>query len=191
MTSTPKTNLSPTAAECGAVYQTFCNINGQTVQNNMTISYDSNVVAGQTYNYATIWNEIQDAMKAVYNLGDKGTRNPDISGLTDKQKNDYTTLTYYNSLLSKINKTTLTGSQYIKALDFINNLQTGIKEYQLNSDRCNVCNNSCQHCNTCQTAAQTCGSCYSGEGGGGCCDNTCCMSGCWSYNCAGYMCDAY
>ena len=179
MTSTPKDNLSPTKTECGASYQTFCNINGQAVQDNMTITYTNNVTAQQTYNLADVWNEIQDAMKAVYNLGEKGTRNPDISGLTDKQKNDYTTLAYYNTLLSKINKTTLTGSQYIKALDFVNNLQNGIKEYQLNSDRCNVCNDSCQYCVSCQTSAQTCGSCYTGEGGGGCCDNGCCMEGNW------------
>lgn len=180
MTSTPKNNLSPDTSVCGAAYQTFCNINGQTVQDNMTITYTNNVIAQQTYNLAEVWNEIQDAMKAVYNLGEKGTRNPDISGLTDKQKNDYTTLSYYNSLLTKIGKTNLTGSQYIKALDFVNYLQNGIKEYELNSDRCNVCNNSCQYCDSCQTTAQTCGSCYTGEGGGtGCCDGSCCMVGHW------------
>lgn len=187
MNSIPKNNLSPTTHECGSTYMTFCHINGQTVQDNMTITYDNTVTSQTTYNLAEIWNEIQDAMKAVYNLGEKGTRNPDISGLTDKQKNDYTTLAYYNTLLSKINKTTLTGTQYIKALDFVNNLQNGIKEYQLNSDRCNVCNNSCQYCVSCQTSAQTCGSCYSGEGGSGCCDGSCCMVGMWgcTVNCMG------
>lgn len=195
MQAIPKNNLSPTKRECQARFQTLCNINGQLVKDNMTIIYDNTVIAGQTYNLAEIWNEIQDAMKAVYNLATQGIRGPDISGLTDKQKNDYTTLTYYNDLLSRLKKSTISGIEYIKALDFIQNLQDGIKNYQLDSTLCNVCNSSCQYCNTCETKAQKCGSCYSGlscsEGGcGSGCNGNCCMSGCWGgLNCAGYMCN--
>lgn len=189
MKATPKTNLSPTIYECGADYQTFCKINGQLVQDNLTIVYDNNVIAGQTYNLAEIWNEIQDAMKAAYNLTTNGTKGPNITGLTNKQKNDYTTLTYYNDLLTRLNKPNVSGIQYIKALDFVKNLQNGVKEYQLDSNACNVCNDSCQYCDSCQS--QSCSESCSEGGCGGGCDGSCCMSGCWSNNCAGYMCSAY
>ena len=118
-------------------------------------------------------------MKVVYNLEGSGTKGPDISGLTNKQKNEFTTLAYYNDLLTRLNKTNKTGIQYIKALD-IADLRDALNKYIINGDRCILCNNSCQYCNTCQGDC----SCYGEGGGGGGCDNSCCMSGCWS-------CEAY
>ena len=112
----------PTKISCGAVHQTFCRINGQTVANNINITYENNITPKETYNLADVWNEIQDAMITVHDFGNYGTRNPNIDGLTDKQKNEYTTLEYYNDLLSRIDKTTLNGYQYIIGLDFKLNL---------------------------------------------------------------------
>lgn len=220
MEITVKDNLSPSPYLCGAAYMTFCHINGQSVNDNAIIEYSNNVIAQETYNLAEIWNEIQDAMKAVHDLGLYGTRHPDISDLTEQQKNDYTTLSYYNNLLNKINQPQVSGIEYIKALDFVQKLQNGIKGFQIDRDRCNVCNNSCQYCDSCQEICQNqcqdqepcrdwceycegedpcavSGDCLSScqiaceDGGGGVCNNSCCMVGCWSNNCAGYMCAAY
>ena len=193
MSITIKDNLSPNKYQC-AKAQTLCKINGQLVQDNMTVIYENEVIPKETYNLADIWNEIQDAMIAAYNLGSKGTRGPDISGLTEQEKGKYTMLEYYNNLLSRLNKTTVSGTQYIKALDFVTNLQQGLLEYQLSDDLCNICNTGCQYCNTCETSAQKCGSCYSGldcgesGGGGNCSGSSCCMSGNWGCGTSYCMC---
>lgn len=169
-----------TKEECGAARQTYCRLNGQTVEDNIVFTYDNNVVAQQTYNLAEVWNEIQDAIKVVHNFGTYGVKKPNIDDLTDQQKNVYTTLAYYNDLLTRLEKTNKTGVQYIKALD-ISDLKKFINEYELSSDLCALCNNSCQYCNGCESY---CGSYCDDSGGGPGCDSYCCMSGCW--NCEAY-----
>lgn len=172
-----KNNLSPTTTECGKNYQTFCKINGQTVGNNMTITYNNKITPQETINLASIWNEIQDVMKYIYNFGKLGTKtnNPNINNLNNQQLGNIITLEYYNDLSNRINQTKLTGEQYIKALN-ITNLQDSINNYKFNADRCNVCNNSCQYCVGCEGDSPC---------GDSSCDSTCCMVGNWgcAYTC--------
>lgn len=156
MQYTVKDNITPTTQECGASLQTFCKINGQQVNNNITITYENTIIEKETINLKDIWNEIQETIKMIHDFGNYGTRNPDKSNLTDKVLGELTTLNYYNDLLSRIDKNTLTGIQYITASDFISNLQDGLKTYTLNSNRCNVCNSSCQYCDTCQSCDANC-----------------------------------
>lgn len=177
MNYTLKNTHTFTEGQCGAAYQTYCRINGQTVEDNITFTYDNNVIAQQTYNLADVWNEIQEAIKVVHNLGANGTKKPNIDGLTEQQKNTYTTLSYYNDLLTRLEKTNKTGLQYIKALD-IADLKKFINEYELSSDLCQLCNNSCQYCNGCETY-DPCPDYCDHSGGGGGCDDACCMVGHW------------
>lgn len=140
------------ASDCGSSIQSFKNIFGSSVSANETDIKLNNIYpapeAQTTYITNEIFNTLKDILSYVKDYGEQGTFNPTnekINNITTVQDGQQINLSLYNSILSALDKQTLSESSIITA-SMINNLNAYIKQYNLNDDRCNICNTACQNC---------------------------------------------
>ena len=180
--------------------QTFCALSKQTVSSNSDIafSYNGCILHSEIIEDET-WNELIDAIIKIYNFGTRGTRNPatpfslnadtDVSATTTgketaptkkisntlrntkyKSEDNKINLSDYNTILSTIGATTLSGTQTIYG-NYFNDVMTKLNNYSLNDTRCNNCNTGCNI--KCQASAQCCDSHCCTQCCTNCCTNTC------------------
>lgn len=141
--------------------QTFCNINGQLVKNNLNISFPD--IGNKGSKITPEWKQqIINILKSIYNYGNAGTRNPslaEINGLDAIVAKDRITAEDYNEVVRILNGTAVKQKTRILGTYF-SDLENYINNYKLNADRCNTCNSGCN--TTCQASAQCddyCNSC--------------------------------
>lgn len=141
--------------------QTFCNINGQYVKNNLNISFPN--VGTKGSKITPEWkNQVINILKSIYNYGSYGTRNPtltQINSLDSISSKERITIDDYNEIIAIIGGTKVNKKDKILGTYF-SDLENSINNYKLNADRCNTCNTGCN--TTCQASAQCndyCNSC--------------------------------
>ena len=110
-----------------------------------------NILQNQTLITPNIFQEIKNLLQEVHNYGATGTKNPvqtkiDAIEIPKNWKNDKElekiTIKYYNQILDTIDasdESYLKNNAILLSEDF-DKLKTLIGDYQINNDRCNVCN---------------------------------------------------
>lgn len=141
--------------------QTFCNINGQLVKNNINIAFPE---IGTQYSAITPeWKQqVINILRTIHNYGNKGTRNPttqEINNLNSISSNQTITPEDYNEIIKILDGPLVLQHNHILGT-YYSDLKKYINNYKLNADRCNTCNTGCN--TTCQESHQCedyCNSC--------------------------------
>ena len=135
--------------------QSFKETIGSKISDNETYikinSLKPSITQNSTYSTEEIWDKFKDILTAIKDYGELGDRNPTSSEVnaTDVTKNNYTLLYNYNNILTALDKNEISGSNFISKT-LIDNLKTYIDDYQLDENRCNICNTS-GNCPGCQS----------------------------------------
>lgn len=140
--------------------QTFCEIACETVGdmlekdnvfNTEVISFFPNFSKGQIIP-PELYNNVKILLTKISQYGNEGTSNPieeDINEINNVNKNDIIYFNNYNKILQILNKENLLSSgTNLISKQLINDLQTYIREYKFNDDRCNYCNSGCNSSNS-------------------------------------------
>ena len=158
-----------TRSGCGSKVESFKNLFGSEVQQNEEYlkleSIMPNIVSGQTLITKDIWTQLQTTLQAIKDYGELAEDNPNQDKINQITVNtgNLTFLNDYNKILNALDKNNITGSQLISK-DLIDTLKQNIRTYNINADRCNVCNTSCQNCQSdCDNECRPSGS--GGDGG--------------------------
>lgn len=143
-------NYLTDASKC-SVTQNFCNWNRQTVSKLFKVddafpSINQNL----TIISPSIINEIKSFLQEIHDYGTVGTRTPEQTKINQipipVSDIDKITAKYYNKILDALDIDTSEDSEYIlhpeqilEKKDF-DRLKTYIEKFQINENRCNVCN---------------------------------------------------